>query len=415
MQNTNELSMTFSRAGVWFWTAIVLGAAIRFYLIVFTEGTFDAVLWEGHSRDVINRGVVGCYHVNGSANHPPFISEMEALLLRMSDATDISYRIFLRAPFALFDAGGAFLLLMLLAASPWRFVIAACYWLTPLAIILSAYHGNVDSAVGFFLLLSVWLLSKEKTVIAAAALGMSLWIKLPGVLAIPALALFVQGWRQRLWFLGVVGIVGVIGYFPALIQDAHVIYRNVLSYRGQNLHTTAGVSTWGPRVLLFSVIASPSKWPIATRAPILFSLAHGWQIGLAFALLISWLRRFRRSAVELGATIAINYVIICALSDGFSFQYFAWSLPLWFLLPAGFCAPAVFLTSAYVYSLYWFLCGNGWLLGQWDFVGHPYWPPFILWFRNAAYLVFFISAVWFLLSEIWQACKPKVRSALWRK
>jgi hypothetical protein len=43
--------------------AIVLGAAIRFYLVVFTEGTFDAQLREGHSRDVIERGVVGCYQV----------------------------------------------------------------------------------------------------------------------------------------------------------------------------------------------------------------------------------------------------------------------------------------------------------------------------------------------------------------
>jgi Gpi18-like mannosyltransferase len=405
----------FSRAGVWFWTAILLGTAIRFYLVVFTDGTYDAVLWERHSRDVINRGVIGCYRVNDSANHPPFISEAEALLLRVSDATGISYRILLRAPFALLDAGSACLLLMLLAASPWRFVIAACYWLNPLTIILSAYHGNVDSAVGFFLLLSVWLLSKGKTVIAAAALGISLWIKLPGVLVIPALVLFVQGWRLRLLFLGVIGIVGVIGYFPTVVQDAHVIYRNVLGYRAQNLHTTAGVSTWGPRVLLFSVIASPGKWPIATRAPILFLLAHGWQIGLALGILISWLRRFRRSAVELGATIAINYVIICALSDGFSFQYLAWSLPFWFLLPVGFYAPAVCLTSAYVYSLYWFLCGNGWLLGRWDFVGHPDWPSLVLWFRNAAYLVFFVGAVWFLFSEIWQACKPKVCAAPKRK
>jgi len=64
-------------------------------------------------------------------------------------------------------------LLRLLVASPWRFVVAACYWLSPLAIILSAYHGNVDSAVGFFLLLSVWLLSKERTISAAAALGIT--------------------------------------------------------------------------------------------------------------------------------------------------------------------------------------------------------------------------------------------------
>lgn len=402
----------FSRAGVWFWIAIALGAAIRLYLVVFTEGSFDTVLWEGHSRDVIDRGVIGCYHVNGSANHPPFISEVEAVLLRVSDATGIPFRIFLRAPFVLIDAASALLLLMLLGANQWRFVITACYWLSPITIILSAYHGNVDSAVGFCILLALWCISKQRILAAAVALGVSFWIKLPGVFALPVLFFFVPTWRQRFWFLSVVGIVGIAGYFPTLIQDPRAIYGNVLSYRAHNLHTTAGVSTWGPRVLLFSVLAAPNKWPIATRAPILFLLEHGWRIALALGILISWLRRFRRSPVELGATIAFIYVILSALSDGFSFQYFAWSLPLWFLLPARFWGPAALLTSAYLYSLYWFLCGNGWLLGQWDFVGHPNWPTFVLWFRNAGYVVFFVGAIWFLGLALFQQRKPQIDTPL---
>ena len=404
--------MIFKGAPGWFWVAIAVGVAIRIYLVVFTEGTFDAELWEGHSRVVIEQGVVACYHIDGSANHPPFISKLEAVLLRISDATAVPFRVFLRAPFALLDAATAFLLLMLLTANHWRFVVAACYWLNPLGIILSAYHGNVDSAIGFVLCLSVWLLSKEKITSAAAALGISLWIKLPGVLAIPASVLFLKGWRRRLWFLGMIGIVGIVGYLPTLFQDPHAIYVNVLTYRAHNLHTTAGVSTWGPRVLLFDILASPDKWPIATRAPILFLLAHGWQIGLALAILVSWLRRLRGASAELGVTIAIGYVLICALSDGFSFQYFAWSLPLWFLLPTWFWVPAILLTSAYVYSLYWFLCGNAWLLGRWDFAGHPYWPSTVLWLRNAAYFIFFVSAVWFLISEISQFWKRNARPAL---
>src|SRR6266480_912019 len=94
----------YSRPGIWFWVLIALGAALRFYLVVFTEGTFDARLWEGHSRVVIERGVVACYHIDGSANHPPFISKAEAVLLRISDATGVPFRIFLRALFALLDA-----------------------------------------------------------------------------------------------------------------------------------------------------------------------------------------------------------------------------------------------------------------------------------------------------------------------
>jgi hypothetical protein len=133
--------------------------------------------------------------------------------LRASDESGVAFRIFLRAPFALLDAGSAFLLLLLLGASPWRFVAAACYWLNPLAIILSAYHGNTDCAVALFLLLALWFISKEKLIPAAIVVGASLWIKLPGVVAIPALIFFIPKWKHRFVFLAVVGVVALV-VFP---------------------------------------------------------------------------------------------------------------------------------------------------------------------------------------------------------
>src|SRR5712692_6461090 len=138
---------------------------------------------------------------------------------------------FLRAPFALLDAGRAFLLLLSLGASPWRSVAAAGYWLSPLAIILSSYHGNTDCAVAFFLLLALWFISKEKLIPAAIVVGASLWIKLPGVVAIPALIFFIPKWKHRFVFLAVVGVVALVTYLPALIQDAPVVYKNVFGYR----------------------------------------------------------------------------------------------------------------------------------------------------------------------------------------
>ncbi len=400
MNATSELRTLFKGAPVWFWFAAALGAALRFYLVVFTQGTQDVEIWERHARDVVAHGVVGQYHVDLTANHPPFISEVEALFVRLADATGLPFRIFLRAPFALLDTASALLLLTLLGQNASRFLLAACYWINPLSLIFSAYHGNTDSAIAFFLWLAVVLLSRDRIVVAAMAIGISLWIKLPGIVAIPALTFAIPKWRQRFVFVMSVLLIGVLTYLPALFQDAAVVWQNVFGYRAQNLHTTAGVPTWGPRVLLFSIIASPDKWPAATHAPILWFLEHSWQIAFALAIFVAWLRRHCRSSIELGATIGICYVIVYAFSDGWSFQYFAWSLPFWFLLPSWFAAPAVLLTSVYVYSLYAYLCGNPWLLGHWDFIGHPYWPTFINWFRNLAVLVFVIAAIRFLATTI---------------
>ena len=393
-----EPARWYSRSGIWFWSAIALGAALRFYLVVFTEGTQDVAIWERHARDVRDFGLIGYYQVDPSANHPPFISQVESLLLRVSDATGIPFRIFLRAPFALLDAGITFLLLLLLANCRWRFVAAAVYWLNPLSIIFSAYHGNTDSAVAFFLVLCVWLLSNNKLFAAAIMLGVSLWIKLPIVLAIPALTFFIPDWRKRFQFLVIAGVVGLSSYVPPLIQDPAILWKNVFGYRAQILHTAAGVPAWGPRVLLFSVIAMPQSWPVLFRAPTLFFLENGWLIALALVFLITWLRRNMRSVSDLCATIAMIYIVVLVLSDGFSFQYFAWSLPFWFFLPCWFFAPGIILVSAYIYLLYAHLCGNPWLLGLWDFNGHPEWPLSIVALRNVAYLIFFVGAVWFLIS-----------------
>ena len=397
----------YSRPGIWFLVVIALGAALRFYLIVFTDGTQDVAIWERHARDVREHGLIGYYHGDPSANHPPFISEVESWLFASSDATGVPFRIFLRAPFAALDAATAFLLFSLLGACRWRFVGAAVYWLNPLSIIFSAYHGNTDSAVAFFLVLCVWLLSKDKLLAAAIALGVSLWIKLPTVLALPALLFFIPDWRKRFQFLLVAGVVALATYVPALLQDPAIVWKNVFGYRAQILHTTAGVPAWGPRVILFSIITPAQNWPAQLHAPILFFLASSWLIAVALALTITWLRRFKRSVPELCATIAGIYLVVLALSDGFSFQYFAWSLPLWFFFPRWFFIPAIVLVSGYIYFLYAYLCGNPWLIGIWDFNGHPDWPFLILALRNAAYLLFCAGAIWFLISPARQSAESE--------
>ena len=137
----------------------------------------------------------------------------------MSAATGIPFRILFRTPFALLDAGNALLLFLLLPENRWRFFAAACYWLSPAAILISAYHGNTDTAIAFFILLSVWLATKQRIASSGAALGASLWVKLPGILALPALLIMLRRWRLRGVFLVAAAVVALLTYLPALIQD----------------------------------------------------------------------------------------------------------------------------------------------------------------------------------------------------
>jgi len=326
--------------------------------------------------------------------------------LRASDATGISFRVFLRAPFALLDLATTFFLLLLFRECRWRFVVAAAYWLNPLSVIFSAYHGNTDSAVAFFLTLCVWLLSQNKIVAAGVGLGVSLWIKLPIVLAIPALALFIPEWRRRFQFLAIAGGVALVSYLPVLVQDPVIIWKNVFGYRGLFVVTSAGDAVWGPvRVVLLSMIAPASRWPESSHAPITFFVHHEAIVVLGLVLLLSFLRSSARSVVDLCATIGMVYTVVYGLSDTLTFQYFAWSIPFWFFLTPWFTIAANLLAGAYIYSLYWVLTGNPWLFGHWDFFRYAEWPTTIIFLRNVACLFFLLSAFWFLISSVISATR----------
>jgi hypothetical protein len=393
-----------------FWTAMLIGAALRIYCFTFTNGTGDMDDWEDHAQQVRDRGLIGYYHANSFANHPPFISKVGALILQIATATGIPFRILFRAPFALLDAGNAFLLFSLLPENRWRFLATACYWLSPAAILISAYHGNTDTAVAFFLLLTVWLATKQQILSSGAAFGASLWVKLPGVLALPALLILFRHWRLRALFLLAAVVTALSTYLPALIHDYKVVYSNVFGYRGLILQTATGVPLWGPSVLLFSTVAPIQAWPENYLRPALFLLERSWYIAIAAILLLCWLRRNRASPREVCATIGMAYAVLFGFSDYWAFQYFAWALPFWFFLRPWFSIPAVSLTSVYLYALHWTFCGNGRLLGKWDFLGHPNLPLLVLTIRNLAVSFFLVSACLFLISPMRRA-RPLVQTS----
>jgi hypothetical protein len=394
----NNVRSHWPRIG--FWTAILIGAALRIYCVVFTAGTGDMDDWEDHAQQVHDRGLIGYYHANSFANHPPLISEVASVILQTSTATHIPFRILFRGLFALFDAGNATLLFTLLSGNRRRFPATVIYWLSPVAIIISSFHGNTDTAVAFFLLLAIWFATRVRATSSGIAFGAGLWIKLPGILAFPALLILFRNWRSRALF-ALAGVATALStYLPAFFQDYKVVWTNVFGYRGLILQTSTGVPLWGPSVLLFSTIAPIQVWSEKVLRAALFLLEQSWYIAIAAMFILMWLRRNRCSPTEVCTTIAMAYVILLGFSDYWAFQYFAWSLPFWFFLPWRFSIPAVSLTSAYLYALHSLFCGNALLLGGWDFAAHPTLSLPVLCLRDLAVAFFLVSAFIFLITAM---------------
>ena len=407
LRNASQLEGPFHflrERGRWFWLLVAAGVAARGFLVLFTAGTYDVGIWELHARDVLAHGLVDAYRAGLGLNHPPLACWSVAGLLALSQGSGIPFAVLLRAPIAAVDLGSVFLLARLLRDSRYRWLAAGLYAIHPVAILLSAYHGNTDSSIAFFLLLAAICAVRGQAVRTGIALGASLWIKVPGLLALPALLLSFPRWRDRL-ACGVAAVVtGATTYAPMIVLDPRLLYKRVFGYRGLFLHTTAWEPIWGPLGLLAPLLdlSGPAR-------ALVLATARGWYehdtlVVLVPILALAWFRRDERTATGVGKTLAACYAVTYGFSTRWAFQYLAWSVPFW--LPAGpvFFTGATLLAGAYLYGLYAWLCGDLLLRGPWDFIGHPYWPRSLIWVRNAAVLFFMASTCIDLVRAVRARC-----------
>jgi hypothetical protein len=208
--------------------------------------------------------------------------------------------------------------------------------------------------------------------------------------------LLVNGWRDKATFLSTAAATASATYLPALAADAPVVFANVFGYHGQWIQTSAGVPVWGWYRVLLPFVAPAAS--LADPGPLLaFIVGHDWWMALGLIGFVAWGRRNLRALPAACATIAMSHAMVYGFTESWAFQYFAWSLPFWCFMPTWFLAGATALAGGYVYTLYALLCGNAWLLGPWDFMGHPYWPAPILVLRDLAVAFFFFSAGWFVI------------------
>jgi hypothetical protein len=376
--------------GLWFWLLVAVGVVARGYLVIATQGTYDVEIWQAHARAVLTDGVAGAYRAVPLLNHPPLAAFWVSRMLALSESSGVPFPLLLRAPIAALDLGCVALLAILLRESRHRFLIAGLYAVQPVAIVLSAFHGNSDSSIAFFLLLATIFAVRAEPIRTGIAVGVSLWIKLPGLLALPALALSFPRWRDR-FACGIAAVLtAASSYAPMLLIDPATLYRNVFGYRGQMLHTTTGTPIWGPLALLIPMLDAAGS-----ARPLVSAFARGWYEYDSYVLLLpilafAWLRRDERGAFGVGKTIAACYAVTYGFSMRWAFQYLAWSVPFWGLAGRYWFAGATLLAGVYLYGLYAWVCGDWLLRGEWDFIGHPNWPLALVLVRDAA-VVFFMA------------------------
>jgi hypothetical protein len=382
------------KPGPWLWLALTLGAGLRLYCVVWTEGTFDVAIKQHHGTQIGRLGLLGWYRAAEVFNHPPLMGEFFAGLVRLADFSGAPFRVLLRAPFALLDLATALLLWRLLRERPERWLVLAAYWLHPLAVLFSSYHGNTDSALPFFTLAALLLASGGRPLAAGVALGLGFWVKLPILVAAPALCFAFADWPARARFAACAALVGCATYLPAFAAEPALLIERIAGYGGSDVVTPGGIAIWGvAHTLRFAgtaFAASLETWNTAICwLPL---LAHAW-----------W-RRGRAEPRELAASVAASFIILYAFTSFWAWQYLAWAVPFFFCLGRGFAAASVIVLGGYVYGAYWFFTGSAGLLGRWDVVHPTEFPALLLALRDASVLLCVGTASWLLARELpWRA------------
>ena len=378
----HERFRTLETPGPWLWLALALGAALRVYCVGWTDGTFDVAIKQHHGTQVDRLGLLGWYRAAEVFNHPPLMGELFAGLVRLAEATGVPFRAVLRAPFALLDLATACLLWQLLRDRSERWVALAGYWLHPLAILFSSYHGNTDSAVAAFVLASAVLASRRRALAAGAALGVGLWVKLPVVLAAPALCLAFPTLAERWRFAAAAALVGSLTYLPGLLAEPALLVERIVGYPGSGLVTPGGLAIWG---VVHTLRIGDTGLAAALAAA---NTAVCWLPLLAFA----WLRRGGIAPRVLGASVAGSFLILYGFTSFWAWQYLAWAVPFFFCLRPAFTWATALLLGGYVYAAYAFFTGSALLTGHWDFASPTAWPLGVWLLRDASVLLCFGAA-----------------------
>ena len=208
------------RPGAWFWALVLFGVGARIFLAIATHGTEDV------SRVV--RARFACrgprsghhYFLDPELNHPPASTWAMSRLWKLARALHVRFRTLFRLVVGLADLVSALLIWRILRESPWRWLASGAYCAAPVAFVLAAYHGNTDCLDRCCLLGCTLFTAQRRPIATGVLLGVSAWIKLPGLLAAPAIGFAFPRWRDRVLCAVTALVVGASTYVGPLSRRA---------------------------------------------------------------------------------------------------------------------------------------------------------------------------------------------------
>jgi hypothetical protein len=283
--------------------------------------------------------------------YPPLWIWIEAGSEWLSRATGASFAVLVKLPVLLADLG----IVYLAYRSPARWANDAhsaqraswLFALHPVSVLVTGFHGQFDSVMLFFVLLSLRFQQSNRPDAGALSLSAAIATKSFPVLLLPFFVLSLDAARAiRYVLLAVVPVALIL--LPFALSDVGALARELVSYGG--VADFGWIGAWrGLRWLATGALArsEASHWPASVvAAKVLFLAVYVAMLWAAAT------RRLRGSGLQAALGVFLAFL---TFYGAISAQYLVWPVPFGALLPgAAFAAYSVVATAALV-GFYLFL------------------------------------------------------------
>ena len=318
----------------------------KLYCAKTTIGTSDVAFFLQFAQTIRAHGLIAMYQDTSFFNHTPLVGWFSEAAYALSGEDRWKFAFYLRLPGILSDAGAVLTLLWLREKTGrpdwWALALFAA---SPVAFMVSGYHGNVDSVMAFGLLLAAAAGVADNALLCGLAFGLSCNVKIASLLLAPVF--FFYWWKRggAFRFAGTTAVCVLAGWGAALATIPAVFLKDVLGYG-----SVWGV--WGITYLLrMSSAAALSEItvlePTREQAAIILGLKL---IVVAAIITMAWRRR-GVEPLKTFETLALAWAVFFVFAPGFGSQYLVWLAP--FILVASEFWYAV-LTAASSVALFIF-------------------------------------------------------------
>ena len=386
----------------------LLGAALKIYCAATTYGSCDVTIHCRFGQIVDSMGLDYMYRLDRHFNHTPVTGEFFGLLYHVAawitppaaHAVPGSFPFLLRLPSIIADIFALLVLWRLhqRTGKPpiWSLVLFA---LSPVAFMVSGFHGNVDPIMVCLLLVATYFCVEENVFLSAMFLALACAIKIIPLFLVPAFFFFwlSRGTRPALRFAAIFGCSCLAVWSEALIGSPFYFFRSVLGY--SSYAGGWGITYWCI-FFLDALHFDVTPQSLDRLLPLLTALKF---IVVALAFALGWLRRKESGSGFLG-TIALCWISFAIFAPGFIPYYLVWTAPFVLLYSPGWYAVLTAASSTYLFA-YYNIMSHGTI--PWN-ASDPSVPPAWNDWGTIPWLVMIAIAIWAMIR--WRPMRANSRN-----